>query len=110
MFYTELDPYTLEPVYVPKTMKEKHMQRALLQYFNPKNKELVISALHSIGRDDLIGTGKNCLVTPSTNMKKNSAKSPVKNNKGKKGGVKKGKGSKPKAKGNNRNKNKKPRY
>jgi uncharacterized radical SAM protein YgiQ len=108
MFYTELDPYTLKPVYVPKTMKEKHMQRALLQYFNPKNKELVISALHSIGRDDLIGTGKNCLVTPSANMKNNIKNSP--NSKKKKGGVKKGKGSKPKAKGNNKNKGKKPRY
>ena len=64
MFYTELDPYTLEPVYVPKTMKEKKMQRALLQYFNPKNKELVIEALKKAGRTDLIGTGKNCLVTP----------------------------------------------
>lgn len=62
MFYTELDPYTLEPVYVPKTMKEKQMQRALLQYFNPKNKELVIEALKKAGRTDLIGTGKNCLV------------------------------------------------
>lgn len=64
MFYTELDPYTLEPVYVPKTMKEKHMQRALLQYFNPKNKDIVVEALRKAGRHDLIGTGKNCLVTP----------------------------------------------
>ena len=62
MFYTELDPYTLEPVYVPKTMKEKKMQRALLQYFNPKNKELVVEALRKAGRNDLIGTGKHCLV------------------------------------------------
>ena len=69
MFYTELDPYTLEPVYVPKTMKEKHMQRALLQYFNPKNKELVVEALRKAGRTDLIGNGKNCLVSMPQNMR-----------------------------------------
>lgn len=68
MFYTELDPYTLEPVYVPKTMKEKHMQRALLQYFNPKNKEIVVEALRKAGRTDLIGNGKNCLVSMPQNM------------------------------------------
>ncbi|MGO5174974.1 YgiQ family radical SAM protein [Ruminococcus sp. LCP21S3_E8] len=69
MFYTELDPYTLEPVYVPKTMKEKHMQRALLQYFNPKNKEIVVEALRKAGRTDLIGNGKNCLVSMPQNMR-----------------------------------------
>lgn len=63
MFYTGLDPYTMEEVYVPKTQKEKSMQRALLQYFNPKNKQLVIDALKAAGRTDLIGSGKNCLVT-----------------------------------------------
>lgn len=65
MFYTGLDPYTLQEVYVPKSPKEKAMQRALLQYFDPKNKELVISALKIAGRTDLIGYGKNCLITPS---------------------------------------------
>lgn len=65
MFYTGLDPYTMEEVYVPKTQKEKSMQRALLQYFNPKNKQLVIDALKAAGRTDLIGSGKNCLVTPT---------------------------------------------
>lgn len=69
MFYTEIDPYTLEPVYVPKTMKEKHMQRALLQYFNPKNKEIVVEALRKAGRTDLIGNGKNCLVSMPQNMR-----------------------------------------
>lgn len=69
MFYTELDPYTLEPVYVPKTMKEKHMQRALLQYFNPKNKKIVVEALRKAGRTDLIGNGKNCLVSMPQNMR-----------------------------------------
>ena len=69
MFYTELDPYTLEKVYVPKTAEEKAMQRALLQYFNPKNKDKVIKALKTAGRTDLIGTGKNCLVTAPPGFK-----------------------------------------
>ena len=64
MFYTELDPYTMEPVYVPKTPEEKAMQRALLQYFQPKNKVLVLAALKKAGRWDLIGTGPDCLVAP----------------------------------------------
>ena len=45
------------------------MQRALLQYFNPKNKETVVKALVIAGREDLIGTGKNCLVTPPPGFK-----------------------------------------
>lgn len=64
MFYTEIDPYTMEKVYVPKTPEEKKMQRTLLQYFKPENKKLVIAALKKAGRYDLIGFGKNCLVTP----------------------------------------------
>ena len=63
MFYTELDPYTLEKVYVPKTEEEKSLQRALLQYFIPANRQKVIRALTLAGRRDLIGSGKNCLVT-----------------------------------------------
>lgn len=62
MFYTGLDPYTLEPVYVPRTPEEKAMQRALLQYFNPKNRELVLRALRKAGRGDLIGSGPECLI------------------------------------------------
>lgn len=65
MFYTGLDPYTMEEVYVPRTQKEKSQQRALLQYFNPKNRQLVIDALKAAGRTDLIGSGKNCLVAPT---------------------------------------------
>lgn len=64
MFYTELDPNTMEKVYVPKTSKEKAEQRALLQYFKPENRGLVLTALKKAKRFDLIGTGKNCLVTP----------------------------------------------
>ncbi len=83
MFYTGLDPYTLQEVYVPKTPKEKAMQRALLQYFNPKNKETVVKALIMAGREDLIGTGKNCLVTPPPgfNLQRKSAKNSKSNNK-----------------------------
>lgn len=68
MFYTGLDPYTMKPVFVPKTDREKSMQRALLQYFNPKNKALVIEALKAAGRSDLIGTSDRCLVRPMTNQ------------------------------------------
>ncbi len=64
MFYTGLDPYTMESVYVPRTPEEKNEQRALLQYFRPENRKLVLSALRKAGRNDLIGTGKNCLVAP----------------------------------------------
>ena len=64
MYYTELDPYTMEPVYVPKTPQEKAMQRALLQYYLPQNRQIVLSALRRAGRQDLIGTRPGCLVAP----------------------------------------------
>lgn len=67
MFYTELDPYTLNPVYVAKNPHDKAMQRALMQYFNPKNRALVEEALKRAGRTDLIGTGEKCLIRPSHN-------------------------------------------
>ncbi len=62
MFYTGLDPYTMQEVYVAKTPKDKAMQRVLLQYFNPKNRDLVVEALKRAGRTDLIGTAPKCLV------------------------------------------------
>lgn len=64
MFYTGLDPYTMKPVYVAKDPHDKAMQRALLQYFIPANQRKVIEALVKAGREDLIGTGKGCLVKP----------------------------------------------
>ncbi|MCH5207997.1 MAG: YgiQ family radical SAM protein [Oscillospiraceae bacterium] len=64
MFYTGFDPYTMESVYVPKTYEEKAMQRALLQYFMPKNRALVEKALIIAKRRDLIGTGSECLIKP----------------------------------------------
>ncbi len=74
MFYTGLDPFTMEKVYVPKTPQEKAEQRALLQYYRPENKKLVISALKKAGRYDLIGTGKNCLVKPDNSVKNTNNK------------------------------------
>ncbi len=64
MFYTELDPYTMEKVYVPKKPEEKAMQRALLQYFRPQNQRRVIEALIAAHRTDLIGNSPECLVKP----------------------------------------------
>ncbi|MCQ2455076.1 MAG: YgiQ family radical SAM protein [Clostridia bacterium] len=69
MFYTGLDPFTLESVYVPKTPAEKAEQRALLQYYRPENRKLVMSALKKAKRFDLIGTGKNCLIAPDKSEK-----------------------------------------
>ncbi|MBY0754261.1 YgiQ family radical SAM protein [Clostridium sardiniense] len=62
MFYTGLDPLTMKEVYVPKTREEKAMQRALLQFKNPKNYNLVYDALVKAGREDLIGNGPKCLI------------------------------------------------
>ena len=64
MFYTGLDPMTGEKVYVPRGGHEKQLQRALLQYKRPENRELVIEALKKAGRADLIGFGERCLVRP----------------------------------------------
>ena len=64
MFYTGLNPFTMEKVYVPKTPKEKAMQRALLQFKNPDNYNLVLEALKSAHREDLIGFSKDCLIRP----------------------------------------------
>ncbi len=64
MFFTGLDPRDMSEVYVPRDYEEKAMQRALMQYFNPHNQELVIKALKKAGREDLIGYEKRCLVQP----------------------------------------------
>lgn len=64
IFYTGLDPYTLEEVYVPRTSAEKAEQRALLQYFKPENRAVVERVLRKIGRHDLIGFGGECLIRP----------------------------------------------
>lgn len=64
MYYTEMNPLTGEKVYVPKSKEEKEMQRALLQFRDPKNYDLVYKALIKAGREDLIGYGKKCLIPP----------------------------------------------
>lgn len=87
MFYTELDPYTMEKVYVAKSEHDKAMQRALLQYFNPKNQHLVEEALKRAKRYDLIGYDNKCLIRPSGNSQQrknqNHFKTYKKNSKGK---------------------------
>ena len=64
MYYTGLDPRTMQPVYVAKDPHEKAMQRALIQYRDPKNYALVHEALVRCRREDLIGTGPKCLIRP----------------------------------------------
>ena len=72
MYYTEVDPRTMKPVYVPKTYHEKAMQRALIQYRDPKNYKLVKEALLLAGREDLIGFDKkHCLIAPERQPGKN---------------------------------------
>jgi uncharacterized radical SAM protein YgiQ len=65
MYYTGINPLTEEKVYVPKTQKEKNMQRALLQYSVPSNYSLVREALETAHREDLIGNGSKCLIPNS---------------------------------------------
>ena len=64
MYYTGVDPRTMEPVYVAHNPHEKAMQRALIQYKNPKNYDLVYEALVTAHRTDLIGFDKKCLIRP----------------------------------------------
>lgn len=64
MWYTGIDPMTGEKVYSAKSYEEKRMQRALMQYWLPKNHEIVRKALHLVHREDLIGFGPKCLVRP----------------------------------------------
>lgn len=68
MYYTGVDPRTMQPVYVPKNPHEKAMQRALIQYRDPKNYDLVKEALLKEHREDLIGFGSECLIRPRKNI------------------------------------------
>ncbi len=112
MYYTGLDPRTMKEVYVPKTPHEKAMQRALIQYRNPKNYDLIVEALVAANRTDLIGYDKKCLIRPAYKDKdrfgtKNqpiSGKTGAKNMHGKAGAKKEnnnrfGNGQTPKKKG-----------
>jgi len=64
MYYTGVDPRDMKPVYVPKNPHEKAMQRALIQYRDPKNYDLVMEALKKCGRMDLVGFDRHCLIRP----------------------------------------------
>ena len=74
MYYTQLDPRTMKPVYVPKTYHEKAMQRALIQYRLPENRSLVMEALKKAGREDLIGFDRKCLVRPENGRNRSGEK------------------------------------
>lgn len=91
MYYTGLNPLDMKPVYIPKDRHEKAMQRALLQFSNPKNYDLVHEALVKANREDLIGYGKNYLIKPRKgdwsyeergNSRGNSSKGRCKSSKG----------------------------
>ena len=103
MYYTEIDPRDMKPVYVCKNPHEKAMQRALIQYRNPKNYDLVKEALLKAGREDLIGFDKKCLIRPR-NMQGNNSYSNNNGNSGSKAKTKadvnKGKFAKDSAKKN----------
>ena len=74
MYYTGIDPRDMKPVYVVKNPHEKAMQRALIQYRNPANYDLVYEALVKAGREDLIGFDKKCLIRPRKNASFNADK------------------------------------
>lgn len=80
MYYTGVDPRTMKPVYVPKDPHEKAIQRALIQYRNPKNYGLVMEALKQEDRMDLVGFDKHCLIRPRQ-MKRDFGKNQSKPNK-----------------------------
>jgi hypothetical protein len=62
MYYTGMDPFTKEPVFIAKSLKDRKMQRALMQFFKPENYFEVRDALRQAGRHDLIGNGCDCLI------------------------------------------------
>ncbi len=69
MYYSEIDPRTMKPVYVAKTKEAKAKQRALLQWRKPENRPIILAALKEAGREDLIGFGKECLIRPARGQK-----------------------------------------
>ena len=79
MYYTGIHPLTGEKVYVPKSPREKSIQRALMQYKNPANRELVLEGLKIAGRMDLVGYGEKCLIRPIREGQGNARYSPKNN-------------------------------
>ena len=112
MYYTGIDPLTGDEVYVPKTYKEKAMQRALLQFSKPENHKLVKEALIEAGREDLIGFSPKCLIKPykenerrkanGTDIKRKDGVSKNQGGAGKRSGSSKGKENKSGARSNHR--------
>lgn len=78
MYYSEIDPRTMKPVYVAKTPEEKAMQRALLQWRRPDKRPIVLAALKKAGREDLIGFGAECLIRPASGRRTEKPVSPRK--------------------------------
>lgn len=102
MYYTGIDPLTGKTVYTATDYKEKQLQRALLQYWRPENRRLVMEALHRCGREDLIGFGPDCLIRPAQKGKKKEAEA-------KKGQISRNGKSRPAAGANTRQRRKKGR-
>ena len=89
MYYTGVHPLTMEKVYVPKAPHEKAIQRALIQFRNPANAELVREGLKMAGREDLIGYGPKCLIRPKKEEKRAASKATAGAEKPKKTGKRK---------------------
>ena len=70
MYYTGINPLTMQEIYVATSERERNMQRALLQWRNPEKRRLVLEALKTAGREDLIGFSKHCLVRPENPVRK----------------------------------------
>lgn len=92
MYFTGVDPRTMQPVYVPKKPHEKALQRALIQYRDPKNRALVLEALRRAGRMDLVGYGPACLVRPDKGERQNRSNKKAKPDDGRRSKGSRGKG------------------
>ena len=100
MYYTGLDPRTMNSVYVARDYKEKQMQRALLQFLDPKNYNLILEALKKANRLDLVGFGPQCLIKPTKGENKNGNNFKRKDSIGKNKGKSQGRNRKPEEKRN----------
>lgn len=89
MYYTGIHPLTGEKVYVPRNPREKAIQRALMQYKNPANRELVLEGLKLAGRMDLVGFDKKCLIRPVRDKASGTGGQESRSTQGKKGNMKK---------------------
>ncbi len=89
MYHTGLDPRTMETVYVPRSPREKEMQRALMQFFMPQYRARAREALIKAGREDLIGFGKDALLPPAFEKSAEKGGTDERRNTGRKSGAKK---------------------